>query len=598
MGLSLRSRILLAFALSFALFVGATAYVTYQLRALGDGLRVVNEGYLPLARIAAQLESHQERLDLDAARRDGGRPLAAFRSNASFHASAIQAAVREGRERATQVLADGADPEERPALEAMLGLLDRLQDEGEGFEQASQRWVSLPEGVPEATEQAAQAELLQRAQALRTVEVQLNTAIEAGIRRVNDRVAQTQARATAVGVLLVALALASGAAMMGWILVTLRPITRLTAEAQRVAAGDYSGRVDVQGGHEIGVLAAEFNTMARALAERDRSLKDRAEDLKRLSGYLRSVLDTIRLGLLVVDGERVTMANPAAATLWGVREGDALPGPLGPLPPGRHAALAVADLRMDVEVVPFGAAGRLIVGEDVTLRLRDQERLERSERLALIGQMLAQVTHEVRNPLNAISLNAELLAEEIAAPAAGGEPEAARILATIIQEIRRLEQVTEHYLDLARRPAPSIEPEDLGALVTSVCRLEAPAFAQAGIALAHRVPAIPLVAPADGNQLRRALLNLLHNALQSGARSVQVQLMAEDGRAVLTVADDGRGVDPASLARVFDPFFSRRSKGTGLGLAITRQIVEDHGGRVRADSAPGAGFTVRIELPG
>ncbi|MFH1463266.1 MAG: ATP-binding protein [Pseudomonadota bacterium] len=597
MGLSLRNRILLAFSLSFALFVGATAYDTYQLRALGDGLRVMNEGYLPLARIVAQLESHQERLDLDAARREGGRPAAAFRSNAGFHASAIRAAVAAGRETAGDAMAGVWSTEEYRALEVMMGQLGRLEELAGGYEQASQQWGSLAEQGGDADEQAALAEVLRRGQELQTVVKQLNSSLDAGIRRVNDRVAQTQARATAVGAVLVLLALASGAAMLAWILVTLRPITRLTVEAQRVAAGDYSARVDVRGGHEIGVLAAEFNTMARALAERDRRLQERAEELKRLSGYLRSVLDTIQPGLLVVEGERVTMSNPSAQALWGAREGDPLPEVLRPLEPGRHAALPVADLRMDVEVVPFGAAGRLVVGEDVTQRLKDQERLERSERLALIGQMLAQVTHEVRNPLNAISLNAELLSEELAALSGAVEPEATEILAILVQEIRRLEQVTEHYLDLARRPTPSIEPEDLGQIVVSVCRLEEPAFQQAGVALELAEPHEPLIVPVDGNQLRRALLNILHNARQNGAAHVRVRLSAEGERALLSVSDDGRGVDSESLARVFDPFFSRRSKGTGLGLAVTRQIVEDHGGRVRAESGPGEGFRIHIELP-
>jgi signal transduction histidine kinase/HAMP domain-containing protein len=607
MGLSLRTRILLAFTLSFALFVGATAYDTYQLRALGDGLQVMNEGYLPLARIAAQLESHQERLGLDAARRDNSRPLAAFRSNAGFHASAIRAAVSRGRETATEALAGVRSPEERRALEAILGQFGRLADLAEGYEQAAQEWGAQAEPAGEAGaqaepagdagEQAALAEVLRRGQELQTVVRQINSSLDAGIRRVNERVAQTQAQATAVGAVLVALALASGAAMLGWILVTLRPITRLTVEAQRVAAGDYSARVDVRGGNEIGVLAAEFNTMARALAERDRRLHERAEELKRLSGYLRSVLDTIRLGLVVVEGERVTMSNPSAQALWNAREGEALPEVLRPLQPGRHAALPVADLRMDVEVVPFGAQGRLVVGEDVTQRLKDQERLDRSERLALIGQMLAQVTHEVRNPLNAISLNAELLSEELAALSGAIEPEATEILATIVAEIHRLEQVTEHYLDLARRPTPSIEPEDLGLLVASVCRLEEPAFEQAGVVLELVGPAAPLIVPVDGNQLRRALLNVLHNARQNGAAHVHVRVAVEGERALLTVSDDGGGVDAEALARVFDPFFSRRSKGTGLGLAVTRQIVEDHGGRVRAESSPGRGFTIHVELP-
>ncbi len=364
-----------------------------------------------------------------------------------------------------------------------------------------------------------------------------------------------------------------------------------------MAEGDYSGRVDVQGGHEIGVLATEFNAMARALAERDRRLVERARELERVSGYLRSVLDTIHLGLLVVVEDRITMANPAAHQLWGVGEGEDLPAALAALPPGRHSAHPVGERHYDLELAPFGAEGQLVVGEDVTERLATQERLERSERLALIGQMLAQVTHEVRNPLNAISLNAELLAEELEALHRDPGHESSEILAIIVQEIHRLEQVTEHYLDLARHPAPSVEKEDLSSLLRSVCRLEEPAFQQAGVQLALALPDDPVEVLVDGNQLRRALLNVLRNAQQSGAERVRVQLRSEAQGVTIIVSDDGQGMEPGDLERAFDPFFSNRSKGTGLGLAITRQILDDHGGRVQASSSPEEGFTVRLDLP-
>ena len=597
MGLSLRNRILLAFLTSFALFLGAMGYGTYQLQALGDGLRLLNEGYLPLASTGAVLDSKQERLDLDRARRDNSRSLAAFRSNAGFHANGIRASAGRGFQTAGHGSELAKDPVEKRAFIAIQDQLRRLTDLADQYEAAAQAWLERAEQDDLAGQQSTQAELLQRGQELETAVKTLNATVDAGIQRVNEQVARTQARATMVGAILAGLAVLFGAAMMVWILLTLRPITRLTTEVQRVAAGDYSGRVDIQGGHEIGLLAAEFNTMARALAERDRRLVERAQELERVSGYLRSVLDTIRIGLVVVEDGSVTMANPAAHALWGVREGELLPDPLGALQPGRHQAHPVGELRFDLDLVPFGAEGRLVVGEDITERVATQERLERSERLALIGQMLAQVTHEVRNPLNAISLNAELLAEELAELHRDGQPESAEILATIVQEIHRLEQVTEHYLDLARHPTPSIESEDLGELVRSVCRLEEPAFVQAGVKLSLQLPDEVLVLPVDGNQLRRALLNVLHNALQSGGSAVEVALEVEQDHVTVTVSDDGQGMDPAGLERAFDPFFSKRSKGTGLGLAITRQILDDHGGRVRASSGPAAGFTVRLDLP-
>ncbi len=602
MRLSLRTRILSAFALTVALFLGALAYGTMELRALGDRIRLVNEGYLPLARTAAQVESHQGRIDLDAARvrAEATRPLPGIRSNASFHAQAIATAVEQGRVRARVAQALARDPDEEQALETILDQLDRLGVLAVAYEQACQAWLAQASddaGTAPAG-QAAQAEMLRRQKEMQAVVKQLNATLDTRIRRANERVGHIQARATTAGGLLAGLALVSGIVLLGLTLLTLRPIGRLTAGVQRVAAGDYSGRVEVETGDEIGVLAREFNTMARSLEERDRSLSERADELRRLSGYLRSVLDAIQLGIAVVEDGEVSMANPAAARLWGVAERAPLPPLLEPLGAGRHAARPLGERRFDIEVVPFGASGRIVVGEDVSRALEDRDRLERSERLALIGQMLAQVTHEVRNPLNAISLNAELLGEEVTSLDPDGRTEARQILGVISQEIRRLAEVTEHYLDLARHPVPPVHPEDLGDLVRSVGRLEEASLARSGIALVVRVPEEPAWATVDGNRLRRALLNLLRNAAQSGARTVEVSLAVHGGGAEIAVRDDGRGMDEETLRRAFDPFFSTRTDGTGLGLAITRRIVEDHGGRVALSTSPGSGCRVAFVLPG
>ncbi|MBN1335650.1 MAG: HAMP domain-containing protein [Deltaproteobacteria bacterium] len=599
MRFSLRTRILSAFALTVVLFLGALAYSSLELRALGDRIRLVNEGYLPLARTAAQVEGHQGRIDLDATRMraEATRPLPGIRSNASFHAQAIGTAVEQGRNRARAAQALARDPEEQEALATVLEHLDRLGALAVAYEQASQAWVARASTDPEGDGAAIQAEMLRRQKEMQAVVKQLNATLDTRIRRANERVGRIQARATTVGGGLAALALVSGIVLLGLTLLTLRPIGRLTAGVQRVAAGDYSGRIEVETRDEIGVLAREFNAMAGSLEERDRSLFERADELRRLSGYLRSVLDAIQLGIAVVESGVVTMANPAAARLWGVREMERLPAPLEPLSAGRHAALPLGDRRFDMEVVPFGASGRLVVGEDVTRALEDRERLERSERLALIGQMLAQVTHEVRNPLNAISLNADLLGEEMASLDPEGRSEAREILAIISQEIRRLAEVTEHYLDLARNPVSPTHAEDLGDLVRSVCRLEEPFLSRSGVSLEVQVPEGPTEAAVDGNRLRRALLNLLRNAVESGAHRVQVSLSSSRDGIEIAVRDDGKGMDEKTRGRAFDPFFSTRPDGTGLGLAITRRIIEDHGGRVTLETTRGSGCRVALVLP-
>ena len=207
-----------------------------------------------------------------------------------------------------------------------------------------------------------------------------------------------------------------------------------------------------------------------------------------------------------------------------------------------------------------------------------------------MGQLLAQVTHEVRNPLNAISLHAELLADELRAP------EQQALLGTVATEIRRLEAVTERYLDLARRRAPELASEDPTALARSVASLEEERLRRLGVELQVIGPEAESV-EVDGNVLRRALLNLVRNAAEAGAQHITVRVSREAQALAISVSDDGPGLEPGTVDRVFDPFFSTKARGTGLGLAVTRQEIEDQGGSIDVVSEPGTGTAFHLRVP-
>jgi signal transduction histidine kinase len=226
-----------------------------------------------------------------------------------------------------------------------------------------------------------------------------------------------------------------------------------------------------------------------------------------------------------------------------------------------------------------------------------EQRLIRSERLATVGRMAAQIAHEVRNPLSSIGLNAELLGDELP----GEADEARRLVASIIGEVDRLAEITETYLRLARLPRPKLEREDLGELIASVIELTGGELAQAGVALQVEVaPDLPEMM-ADEAQIRQALINLIRNAREALAgapvKRLRVAAAAVDDRLVVKVADSGSGIAPGDLAKIFDPFFSTKAQGTGLGLALVQQIVVDHGGTIEVDSAPGAGTTFTLRFP-
>jgi signal transduction histidine kinase len=224
-----------------------------------------------------------------------------------------------------------------------------------------------------------------------------------------------------------------------------------------------------------------------------------------------------------------------------------------------------------------------------------EQRLIRSERLATVGRMAAQITHEVRNPLASIGLYAELLGDEIAER--GEEPK--RLVTSIISEVDRLTEITETYLRFARLPRPKLEREDLGAIVTGVLEFSRAELSQAGIALTIDVGAeLPEVA-ADEAQLRQALLNLVRNAREAMAAGgrLEVVVAARADQVVVTVADSGPGIAAAHLGQIFDPFFSTKERGTGLGLALVHQIVVEHGGRVEVDSGEGRGTRFSLSFP-
>jgi two-component system NtrC family sensor kinase len=237
-----------------------------------------------------------------------------------------------------------------------------------------------------------------------------------------------------------------------------------------------------------------------------------------------------------------------------------------------------------------------------------EHRLIRSERLATVGRMAAQITHEVRNPLASIGLYAELLGDEIGEVGQGQEEEKAkakaeakRLVESIISEVDRLTEITETYLRFARLPKPKLEREDLGAIVTGVLEFSRAELSQAGIDLELEVaPGLPEIG-ADEAQLRQAMLNLVRNAREamSGAPRgrLRVAVAAEAGGVRVTVRDSGAGIARENLEKIFDPFFSTKERGTGLGLALVQQIVVEHGGKIEVESSPEAGTTFTLTFP-
>ena len=217
------------------------------------------------------------------------------------------------------------------------------------------------------------------------------------------------------------------------------------------------------------------------------------------------------------------------------------------------------------------------------------------EELAALGSLAANLAHEIRNPLNAISINLELLEEDLESRKTPVET-----VGMARREVGRLSRLVNDFLVYARPSPPVLETFDAGALLHDVSALLAPACERAGVELV--VAGEGVTVRADRGQLSQVVVNLALNAVQAmnGGAVRRVELLARrDGeRVVLEVADTGPGIVKAELARVREAFFTRRKGGTGLGLAIADRIVTAHGGTLELANRPQGGLVATVVLPG
>jgi signal transduction histidine kinase len=233
-------------------------------------------------------------------------------------------------------------------------------------------------------------------------------------------------------------------------------------------------------------------------------------------------------------------------------------------------------------------------------RLRHaQEELVVAERMATVGRLSLKVAHEVRNPIAAIELNAEMLGDIVKEQPGPQTEEATSLLTAIRDQVNNLDALTEEYLAFARFPQPHFEEDSVNEMVMSLVEFVRPLATRQGIRLeASLDPAVPPMSM-DRTLLRQAILNLVKNGLevlaQGGALTVTTQRL--DETVEIAVSDTGPGITPEVGRRLFEQFFTTKPQGTGLGLYITRQIVEEHGGRLRWSSTPGAGAVFVAILP-
>jgi signal transduction histidine kinase len=249
--------------------------------------------------------------------------------------------------------------------------------------------------------------------------------------------------------------------------------------------------------------------------------------------------------------------------------------------------------------------GLVVILKDVNDIKEQQERLRQSARLADIGQLAAGVAHEINTPLASIALRAESLlraAQDERLQAIDSFKNFPRYLKTIDEEIFRCKKIISALLEFSRARAPEKRLTDLNALADKAAELVRHQMKLKQITLSLRLqPELPPL-HADDGQLRQVLIALLMNALDATPSGGHVDLETrrqDKGPVVLTVADDGTGIAPEHLDKIFNPFFTTKpvGEGTGLGLSICHGIVASHGGQIRVDTEVGRGTRIALVLP-
>ncbi len=397
----------------------------------------------------------------------------------------------------------------------------------------------------------------------------------------------------------------------------LRPFNHLRDAIKSISMGNLDHSIERMEKDEFGDLARAFEEMMKSLRERERELAE-------LERYNSLVLSNVTSGIFTISYEgTVTPINAAACILLGLSPTEAgavhaltevrMPAGLPPFieeclraeSPPAHVKEVKAELAGTVRTLTVSASpfisehsaklGIIVVVADVTHEKELEEKLEISSRMAAMGEMVAGVAHQIRNPLGVMKVSSEMLWEQLRELGAGEQQ--TKLISMIANEIDSLGAVVSNFLDFARPLSVKKEPCSVEELIHDVMgRL--PTARYPGVSLHSSFAANLPHVMVDRGLIEQAFTNLMVNALQASVpgQSVLVDAWRADGHVVVEIRDFGHGMDEATRKKIFNPFFTTKADGTGLGLSIVHRIVDSHGGRIELSSEPGAGTTFKVYI--
>lgn len=222
--------------------------------------------------------------------------------------------------------------------------------------------------------------------------------------------------------------------------------------------------------------------------------------------------------------------------------------------------------------------------------------MSRAEHLATLGELAAGLAHEIRNPLAGIAGVMDIISRDLPEKSPARE-----VVKDVRQEVMRVNRIVSDLLETARPKPPDYRAADLNATAEHAVIFARQQTLSRAIKVELQKSDGQLLVEHDPGQIHQVLLNLMLNGIQAmdagGPGQVEVTIAQRDGRAVVSVSDTGKGIQPEHLPNIFRPFYTTKGHGTGLGLSLARRIVEDHGGKIKVTSEVGKGTTFEVHLP-
>jgi PAS domain S-box-containing protein len=357
------------------------------------------------------------------------------------------------------------------------------------------------------------------------------------------------------------------------------------------------------------------------------SLQQKAAEYERLKDFNENIVESINVGVMALDMEdRIESWNAQMEVMYAVPRWQTLTQPLKAIFPVEFVEefdrmrqdagirnlykfrlkTPAGEVRtVNVAIAPlvtrkFQVIGRLIIMDDITERVELEAQLSQADKLSSIGLLAAGVAHEVNTPLAVISSYTQMLGKQLQ-----GDPQKSGLLEKITRQTFRASEIVNNLLNFSRTSGSEIGDVDVNKVIADTLALLEHQFKVAKVEVENApTPTLPAI-QGNAGRLQQVFLNLFLNAKDAMPGGGKLRVATLNGESVsVCVSDTGSGIAPEHIQRIYDPFFTTKTspregqaRGTGLGLSVTYGIIQEHAGKIRVESHPGAGTTFTLDFP-